>query len=383
MNPNTTHIKTLFSCTWLLYAIIAMQTLFYLYTIPALQTTLSIARFLVFAFVVCVFARYHSSNKLSFQLLIYFLIFFICTFLGKGNLTTIASTFINTLTLLFLIEYDAQQDLKACVHKIALVFSFIVYINFICIIIAPGGIIDNTYYLLGGNYNQMGISVFMASFINLFYSTTWKTGYVNTLLTLIAATVSPLIVGSMTSVVGMLLIWFYAFCKTDHAKRVFIITLTTIYVIFQTSIVFFGNQISSSSFAKFIVQNVLHKSLTFSNRTNVWIYTKKMITESWIYGYGTHNQAWYESASRLTVAHAHNIFLQVLLDGGILLMVPFIIMLTITVVSILKSNLHTKYDLLLGLLVIFFMMMMEVYPLVMILFILLFIYYVTKYAEKI
>lgn len=382
MTINTTNTKPHLQ-TILLYAIIVMQTIFFLYTIPIAQTALSILRLLVFIFVLVMFVRYHSPNRLSVQVLLYFLVLFACTFIGKGNLITVVSTFINFYTLIILLDYDAQHDLKTCVCRLAIVFSVISYINFICIAIAPEGLFMHTYYLLGGNYNQMGVAMFIATFINLFYTKTWHTGYVNTLLTCITSLASPLIVGSMTSVLGLILLWIFACLKTTRIKRWFIYGLTIVYIIFQTSVVFFGNQIASTRFAKFFVQNILHKSLTFSNRTNVWIYTKNMIAESWIYGYGTHDKAWYLDTSRLTVSHAHNIFLQVLLDGGVVLMVPFLIILIITIVSLLKSNLPTKYDLLFGLLVIFFMMMMEIYSIAMILFILFFIYKIVTYADKV
>ncbi|MEP0271096.1 MAG: O-antigen ligase family protein [Balneola sp.] len=99
----------------------------------------------------------------------------------------------------------------------------------------------------------------------------------------------------------------------------------------------------ASDFASFM--ELIGKDITLTGRLQIWLYSIFSIREHLWFGYGfesfwqdqtlTHNLGW-------TINHAHNMIFDILLDGGILLLVPFL-MLIVTFFKNLRSLLSNPH----------------------------------------
>ena len=82
----------------------------------------------------------------------------------------------------------------------------------------------------------------------------------------------------------------------------------------------------STFFLRYIVESVFHKTITFSNRTIVWQRVILQIIDRPIFGSGYINyQVARDLLGSLTYNHAHNQWLQILWNGGLCLLLIFLI----------------------------------------------------------
>lgn len=110
--------------------------------------------------------------------------------------------------------------------------------------------------------------------------------------------------------------------------------------------IFFGlvvYRLHEKLFGDFII-NVLHKDLTLTNRTYIWDVVIDKYKESWIIGSGRGNQVINEKITWLNVNEAHNGFLQIALETGIIgiLSLIFILIMVGKKIKIKKNHLFSK-----------------------------------------
>ncbi|HEY4601038.1 MAG TPA: O-antigen ligase family protein, partial [Cerasibacillus sp.] len=111
---------------------------------------------------------------------------------------------------------------------------------------------------------------------------------------------------------------------------------------------------------------ILEKDLTLSGRITIWDEALQLISKSYVFGYGE-----IQSARYITVGtaqfNAHNIFLQILLQGGIIFLFLFIVIFIISLRNSRYCRVESiRYYLLLAVFILFNMMVSEVYSFVII-----------------
>lgn len=249
----------------------------------------------------------------------------------------------------------------------ALAFSFCTYLNFLHMLAHPElWIIDdlktNQGYLLGGNYNQMGCRLLCAvgiSMVCLKYSKWWLLNVIPVTLVSIATLV---IVGSMTSLTGILLFLVFCLIPSNRLKKIGVTSLIAFVILFQVFVCFQGKGIEQNPLAVYVVEDVLGKDITFTYRTYLWDAAAKVFVNSPLYGYGYVSNDWYYSHMSSIAMGTHNYIWAVLVTGGVLLLavLSYICFLTF-------SKLFTTSDRHVLLIyavaaVLFLMMLMENYP---------------------
>ena len=87
----------------------------------------------------------------------------------------------------------------------------------------------------------------------------------------------------------------------------------------------------------FLIEGVLHKGLSFTGRTELWdLAIEKILKYPWLgCGYAHPTGKVYRLAKG-KYYNAHNVFLEVLLEGGILAAVPFVLMLAIVTNQLMR-----------------------------------------------
>ena len=108
-------------------------------------------------------------------------------------------------------------------------------------------------------------------------------------------------------------------------------------------------------FSPLIVQ-VLHKDITFTGRTEIWDLTLAYVKEHWLTGSGYLTRADFPKmfpSDLFSYVHPHNFILSLLLQGGVILLVIFVIWTGISGMYLLKNRGYLSANLLLALLLAF------------------------------
>lgn len=337
------------------------------------------------AFFVSIFMYiiYRKQNRLLYLMLIFFMTFFAISYVRGQEYIRVIPIFMKVSSFLMLCDLYCEKYNKDVINILFYVFTSIVYLNFFFMIFFDGifGFSESgmTRYLITSNHNQFAatlIPTLLVAHVRYYY----KANKMSLLILHIIAVLTVLIPGSMTATVSILLwiIYFYFF-RASRFKKIVIyciaggIIFFFIIFILLPSYKFDNNLVSG--FVEFI-----GKDMTFSNRTVIWIRTIAEIIEKPIMGEGLYSREWGEVY--IGSINAHNIILQLLLQGGVILLSLFSILLGYVIKKIVKhDNIEYKLLVLISIVLFFLMSMFEVYNYNM-LFIYIIILYVASFYEN-
>lgn len=277
---------------------------------------------IIFLSVLCLKDKEITRYGLLYIIFFFFLIGLSIVYLQ--DVKTCTYTMINILINLLIFRYYRNR-LKFIICCYAIALSFCVYINFIHLITHPTlWMVEdektNAGYLLGNNYNQMGCRLLIAlitSALSVKYSKLWGINFIAIAITSIA---SLLCVHSMTALSMIVVFLIFCVIPSNQLRKLATISLFTIYILFQTVVVFSGKGIENNELAVYIVEDVLKKDITFTRRTYLWDSALKTIAQSPVWGWGFVDIKWYKSFMSSQAAGPHNFILSVLINGGILLL---------------------------------------------------------------
>ena len=348
--------KVLSYVIWFCLFFILANSILYLEEVPLIRMLVSMLRlFCVLVAVGLAIKNKNFGGGYSWWLFGFFLILGSLTIVKHGALNMVASYFINSVGVSLLVYNAMKESPKMAIRVMASVFAFYIYLNFVTVIIAPGGIFNGSY-LIGHNYNQIGMTLVCGMMTNIAAYNFGVKKFIPVLILCVVALLSPVITGSMTSVVGCLLTLGFLFVKNQQTKKKIVLAFLIFYALFQGFVVFAQSDVSSIRWITYIVEEVMGKDLSFSDRARVWVIAFDLISDSPVFGYGFRGPDWFEDY--FAVKSAHNVIFQMLLYGGVVI-ITYLALMLISVVrhSLKKSAVHT-YTLLFGLCTIFFMMMM-------------------------
>ncbi|MRZ89841.1 hypothetical protein GKD41_18550 [Odoribacter splanchnicus] len=327
-------------------------------------------------------ALFHFSfSKFDILIFIFFIFSILNSYVNQMSIIEIIPFFIKTTGLVLFTEQLIKKDTTLTLYSLSFVFSFIIYLNFILLLIYPDGIWINEnggeLYFLGGNYNQFGGVIIPALAVNTLYCFHANKGKFNLFLLYPISLLSVLLPGSgsMTSFLCIILLIIYlVFFHPLKIRKWFLILLFSGLILFALTMVFTQSEVVSGSKLQVFIEDVLQKNMTFSGRTVIWMYSLYMISNSFISGYGWVDKDW--ALENIHGVITHNIELQILLQGGIILGSIFLFLLY-TAIRKQKNKIYDsgiRIFLLVVLTIYFLMLQMECYPYQMILFMLLIVF---------
>jgi O-antigen ligase len=217
-------------------------------------------------------------------------------------------------------------------------------------------------YILGDNYNQIGVRLLLALLLNFLCVKIHKLFYLLLVPCAVSCIAITIIVGSMTAATGIIIFLLLCLIPSSSLKRLAIGGLFFAVALFQLLVCFNGNGIEHSETAVWFVEDVLGKDITFTYRTHMWDSALRVIAESPLFGYGFPDKDWYLANMTSFAIGPHNILLATLIYGGI---ITFGIYLYLLVRSTLNAaNVHNFHGdcLTAAIAVSCLMMLMEAYP---------------------
>lgn len=282
-----------------------------------------------------------------------------------------------TAYLLIFNYYEARY--RTIIQSIIFVLSIAIYCQLYQCVTHPEmwlfeGEKQTRGFLLGGNYNGMGIRMIIAltaSMIGLKYSKWIK---INLITLTISCFAILFMVRSMTSLSGMFLLLFLFLIKN---KKLLLIGAVGMYVgafLFQTLVCFSGTGLENNEFASWLVKDVMEKDLTFSYRTYIWDAALRVFAESPIWGYGYFSIDWFK-AHIFTEGGMDNFIICHMIYGGIILLSLYTILVlkTLLRLTVIKDLTAIRLMAVFGVLCI--MMLFEAYDTPLVFLLLTMMYY--------
>ena len=234
---------------------------------------------------------------------------------GPGYITS-AVTIISAVAL---VEYSAHYAADF-ISDAMLCNEIIVYWNLLSMIIYPDGMFGGelkAYTFVLGIDNSHIRWLAQATAI-LFYKNTKKT--MRTLALTGAITVSILMRFSATTIMAFICFWVVMLVPVLKQKMNVWISGFGYLVMFFSIIV-----IQRFNYLSWLIVDILHKNMTFTNRNRTWARTLLAIRDSWLFGRG--NLSTEEYYHIIGDVYTHNLLLQFWFSGGIIALVIFVWML--------------------------------------------------------
>ena len=270
------------------------------------------------------------------------------------------------LLLRFLFNYY-QGHLCPLIIGLAIGFSIAALAQFFQLVIQPELWInpennENNGYILGSNYNQIGVRLLITIALNLLCTKISRWFYFLLVPCILIGVAIPIMVGSMTATTCIILFLFLCLIPFRHLRRMSFLSLLIAIALFQVFVCFNGKGIENNDFMVWFIEDVLKKDITFTGRTHMWDSALRVITQSPIWGYGYPNEEWYVTHMTSFAVGPHNMLLGMLIYGGI---IAFFLYLYILAVSLFRTFCTHDYwadCIIICIAVLSLMMLMEAYP---------------------
>ena len=283
--------------------------------------------------IVAILTLYLIRNSRKLDLFDVFLIFF-------SGYTVLISFFMGNLTFGILyaaiVLAELPMFIKSELRKsntvlrgIYIIYVVLALINFVTMLVSLSTEYSDAKYFLGGK-NALAMTLIPAMFFISYYSyVKYKKLSVRNLLFLIMIIISLFIGGSATAtVIALAALAFILLINKIHIHPIVYIVS---YILIQL-VMLIPKILNEIPYVSDFVTGYLNKDLTFTGRSDIWDVAMSHISNSF-FGYGKGNDIITESFPLIVeythVSHleTHNMSLEVLLTGGVILFALFIIII--------------------------------------------------------
>ncbi len=299
--------------------------------------------------------------------------------------SSIKSTFYITfecLTCAFLFDYY-RSNTKMLLTAAALAFALCIFFNFYNMLQNPTWILESDRetrgFFLGGNYNQMGGRMFcgiITTMLCVQYSRKWL---LVLLPEMIVCLVSLGLLSSMTSLTCLLGLIILVMIPSVRLKQLAAVSIIILVILFQIFVVFNGEGFENNDIARFFIEDILGKDITFTERTEKWYLAGQLFIKSPIIGYGNVDPEWYLANLTPDAVGPHNFIFAILINGGIVLFALFLVIAVYALLHFTRVPDNYSTSLLLGIAFFYTIQLMEVFPYFFNFYLLLLLYYYQYY----
>lgn len=330
-----------------------------------LDSMFDIAKIAALAVIVFLYIKQSRISRVILCVVLYQLTLFISTVINNGNYWKLAVSCGTIIGFCMITELAVRQNSRLYFKTVLDIYIPLTVLNLIAVIkFFPNGLVrddfyGNAYYILG--HRNSFAAVFMPIMIYGFIDSFLQNKMINKKTALLTAsiTVTTLITWSATGVAGLAMFLLFVFLVYGKRSAMLFdsLNLSVIYVAAFLCIVVFRLQ---SAFS-FIIEDLLHKNISFTGRTDIWDIAIMLIKRSPIIGYGV-----YEGHglifTRGQYYYAHNAVLEVLLQGGALSLVFYALIFAVSAAALYRyRRVRVSRILSFGIFTVMVMMLMEAY----------------------
>lgn len=298
-------------------------------------------------------------------------------------------TWLNVAIFVLLGTTYWQEDIRGGLKILAIIFTFLTYLNAILLIFFPDGLWEDPEWIgrgspvryLFGNQNQTGLVCMLAISIQCIYTFAYKKGRFNLFLLLVVSMLVARFHNSMTPAIGIVMMTLYILLNRMFKRTgAWFVVFSVIYFTLFMLIVWYGSEIDGVKWATRFVEGTLNKDTTFSKRTIIWENAVKLIKREPMFGYGIRPVEWNDN--HLEGSGAHNLWVMLLLNSGIVGCFSFILIIIAAVRNALTVKSKVTTTAVISLCIMLVMSFFEAYNIVYIFLFLMIVYYSAKIPEQ-
>lgn len=287
--------------------------------------------FFCFFVIFCMSIKKNNFSKIIYYIILFLLILFISTLLNNGDVTSCIFTMLHIITLSLIVDYGIRYHSSSFLNAFEFLLTTLVIINLVSILMNPNGMYtdssgykDNWFLGYRNIHILFILPALLISYINSFYKYNKLT--IKNYLLLLVSIISLVLVNSSTSLIGIAIITIFTVFSGffNNIKLMNIKTYFLTYIVLFFGIVVFRVQ----NIFSYIIEDILHKNLTLTGRVYIWDYVIDFIKVKPFLGYGIEDKlVRLNKTNYLQSYHAHNQFLEIAYQTGIIGFICFIIIL--------------------------------------------------------
>lgn len=298
---------------------------------------------------IIIFLKYLLSDKLSKLILLELMMYgvlVVTSFIDNNlNIAKILPYFFNTIFLSAMFEIGFSENVKNLFKGLFYFFYSLMLINLISFFMYPSGLAmglginsQTIWYFLGAE-NDYTTIIIPAMLISIIYymlnNRKNKFSFYTFMVNIIGTSIY---IWSATLIVGLLIVAAYFFVSRfiNLSNKLNVKTYVLIYIV----IYILMTNIEKITIVKWFVEEILGKSVTFTGRTYIWEKAMKLIRasgRSLLCGYGSAQNGWVIPYKGLEW-YAHNMILDILIQGGIFLLVAYLVLIFYSFSKIGKNS---------------------------------------------
>lgn len=341
-------LKNKFILYFLIIPFFKPFSLKYLTVISFLDIAFDVCKIISISIIFILLIKYVvSSKKFSkgfLLIILYEITFLTSTVFNGGNLTRCCIQIITSIAFGGLIMMSVNRDFAACFNVLLRVVTILVYANFFLLVMYPDGLTKDSYfntsYYFIADKNSSGVYILfflllilINSFVKYSKISFW------TLFGLIIAVVTEIVMSSSSGLIACSVVVIFALLtKLKEIRKLGNIRLLVgiVIVIFLIIVVFRTTGIFDWFLMKFF-----GKGSDFSGRTVIWSEVIAKVKGKPIFGYGLPADGDVYIWGKYY--NAHNMILEILLNGGLILLLCFISIIVFAVKNLTREKSIISY----------------------------------------
>lgn len=272
----------------------------------------------VMIFMILLFCRRVRIKFVSLLLIAVQGILFISTVVNNLPLKDTILRLVSITCIVLLINFMSERDSRKVLETVLVCMAILVFINFVSILLYPEGLYnigsERNYYFLG-HVNSIIYYVLPALVTALLL---WRDGGGRVMKLLCIGVIAigiitELVVWSATSLVGIAVFILLLVGRRLWENRRVVNVFSAFLAASGTTLLILFFQIQYQF--QFFIENILRRSMDFTRRLRMWELTIRYIREKPWMGYGVEDIT--IRALKIGGPNAHNLFLELLYQGGI------------------------------------------------------------------
>lgn len=286
-------------------------------TIGWLDFLYDAVKLLICAYVIILILKKKAKLTVFSTIYAVYRIYIFCNTLVQETLSIgYLSESIQYICFIILLEYFISKYGIRVLKSVLFGFCIILVLNLITY--SPNGIVfepDSEYFLLGIRTRIADLSI-PAMGLSLYYCESTKKGKM--MLYYVFGTSIIFFVLQWVATALLCTALFFILLALERLvykkfKNMYYLILICLGIVISCGIVFFDVQSLFGS----LIENVLHKELTLTGRTEIWAVAIPQIAKKWLFGYGFQNQGDFVALYDF-VTTSHNQLLQTMYYGGVI-----------------------------------------------------------------
>lgn len=284
-----------------------------------------------------------------FVVIIYEAFLIISTSLNHQNMRSAILSALLIIGFCMIVELGIKGNCFVFITALFRLTFILVTINFIVLLLYPNGVARHNYYYYPVNFwhidNYLASLLLFTMAVGGIYANLFGRWKISIVILMGICGATTILCWSATGVAGwgiyclfLLFIYNKPWQQYINAPFVYLFwTLTSVLLCFLRIQKYFA----------FLIEHILNKDLKLTGRTEMWDIAIRLIQKKWIFGYGIplkqgsifwHNKFY----------HTHNGILEILIQGGIITLIPAAVLLILSAYTLFKYRNHKIAGIILG-----------------------------------